>query len=246
MLHAPRGSQAAGGPTEAFNEEAKAAALKKFPPIPLGGFGVYARRLNAHRLVLFFVPKNAKTVRLLMPHCTSSFPIFVYYVDKLLMARRFVEATNIGGGGTSRRVRTIVEDFTQKARTSTLAHLNAQLHDHLVAECFRRAPADDDGGGEANDEDDDDDDESPLDEFYLRGLESTLRAPLETTRFQVSVFIHFLFEHFQLEKSAFICHSDNNPFACSLLKKLANCAPATNRPILSLKKRSFYFVCVCS
>jgi hypothetical protein len=42
-------------------------------------------------MILFFVPKNAKTVRLLMPNSVNSFPVFAYYVDKLRMAQRFVE-----------------------------------------------------------------------------------------------------------------------------------------------------------
>ncbi|KAI6221740.1 Protein SZT2 [Aphelenchoides besseyi] len=154
-------------------EEERAEAIKKFPPIPLGGFGVYVRRLNSHRLILYFVPKNAKTVRLLMPHVTNAFPVFSYYVDKLRMSQNFVE---FGGSNTGphRRIRTIVEDYTQKAHMSTLAHLNQQLHDRLVQECTKM--------------DDMDGEEVPLDEFFLRALDSSLRAPLEPTNFQLTTF----------------------------------------------------------
>ncbi|KAI6184934.1 Protein SZT2 [Aphelenchoides bicaudatus] len=161
-----------------IKNEAKEEAIKKFPPIPLGGFGMYARRLGAHRMVIFFVPKNAKTVRLLMPHCTNSFPVFVYFVDKLRMSQRFVqEGCGSPKDGVTeadaRGIRTIVEDFTQKARISTLAFLNRQLHERVVDACSLDSL---------------DKESDPLDEFYLRALDAQLRSELEPIRFQLASF----------------------------------------------------------
>ncbi|CAD5216067.1 unnamed protein product [Bursaphelenchus xylophilus] len=141
-------------------EKQHLAVMRQFPKSPLGGFGIYARRLNPHRLVFFAVPKNAKTVRLLMPHCTSGFPVMVYYVDKLRMAQRFVES----GFGEVQNVEIIVEDFTEKARISTLASLNQQIREGFVGESCS------------------------LDEFYLRGLETDGRALSQHPEFTLSSF----------------------------------------------------------
>lgn len=72
-----------------------------------------------------------------------------------------------------RGIRTIVEDFTQKARVSTLAFLNQQLHERFTAEFSQNFV---------------DDDPVPLEEFYLRALDSQLRAEIEPTRFNLGTF----------------------------------------------------------
>jgi hypothetical protein len=84
-----------------------------------------------------------------------------------------------------------VEDFTQKARISTLAFLNQQLHDRLVSQCIQSSI---------------DEELPPLDEFYLRALDSQLRAELEPPKFQLGNFdlrhyVEKVFEEYMFTKA---------------------------------------------
>lgn len=84
-----------------------------------------------------------------------------------------------------------MEDFTQKARISTLAFLNQQLHDRLVSQCIQSSI---------------DEELPPLDEFYLRALDSQLRAELEPPKFQLGNFdlrhyVEKVFEEYMFTKA---------------------------------------------
>lgn len=97
-----------------------------------GVFRIFAKRLNENRMVLFLIPKDVKTLHLIISneYGCNALPVFAYHCDRSLMAKAFAETTNIGVNCLEKsfpQQQIIIENFCNKAEMSTLAQLRQQI-----------------------------------------------------------------------------------------------------------------------
>lgn len=98
-----------------------------------GVFCIFAKRLNSNRMVLFLIPRDVKTIHLIMPikYGCSALPVFAYHCDRSLMAKTFAETPNIVTNDLRKHFAQqefVIENFCNKVEISTLAQLRQQIN----------------------------------------------------------------------------------------------------------------------